>query len=93
MDQLPERACVGCQPWRLVAKLRAVRWASAVCFFFFVHGFCSLSKSPSAAASGGFLLSNSPEYGSLKGKTFWKKIPRERSEQGRFFFKNRRPRS
>ncbi|MET3115393.1 hypothetical protein AAKU52_003142 [Pedobacter sp. CG_S7] len=26
----------------------------------------------------------------MNGKAFWKKKPRERSEQGRFFFKNKR---
>jgi hypothetical protein len=54
--------------------------------FFLRSWFLLFSKSPSAAASGGFLLSNSPEYGGLKGKTLRKKIPRPRSGQGRFFF-------
>lgn len=63
----------------------AVWWASAVCC---VHGVNCLFKSPLAEASGGFLLTTSPNRGGQNYKTFLKKIRPPRSGVWRFFFKN-----
>jgi len=44
----------------------------------------------SAGAIPGFLLSTRTCWAVITGKAFGKKIPRERSEQGRLFFQNKR---
>ena len=60
-------------------------WRSVAGFCRLLFSLCLLLESQSAGPPG-FLLSTAPYTIPVQGKALRKKIPRERSEQGRFFF-------